>query len=124
MRSPVISINAEANIKGAIELINEKKIGSLLVKEGKNYAGIITKTDLIQKVILRKLNYKKTKIHTIMTDVILTIDHETPIDEAVGMMNKNQVRHLAVTENGGIVGIISIKNITDYFSDEYIKIFY
>ncbi len=93
MSSPVISINAEDNIHDAVDLVNLKKIGSLFVKEGESYVGIITKTDLIQKVILKKLDYRKTIVYSIMTDIILTIDSGASIKEAVGLMGEKQIRH-------------------------------
>ena len=124
MSAPAISINAEASIKDAGNLIDKNKVGSLLVKEGEGYVGIITKTDLVQKVILRDLDFETTRIHTIMTDAILTIDREATIKRAVGLMRENQVRHLGVTENNKIVGVLSVKDISEDFSDQYIRIFY
>lgn len=124
MSAPAISINAEASIKDAGNLIDKNKVGSLLVKEGEGYVGIITKTDLVQKVILRDLDFETTKIQTIMTDAILTIDREATIKRAVGLMRENQVRHLGVTENNKIVGVLSVKDISEDFSDQYIRIFY
>ena len=124
MSAPAISINAEASIKDAGNLIDKNKVGSLLIKKGEDYVGIITKTDLVQKVILRDLDFETTRIHTIMTDAILTIDREATIKRAVGLMRENQVRHLGVTENNKIVGVLSVKDISEDFSDQYIRIFY
>ena len=124
MSAPAISINAEASIKDAGNLIDKNKVGSLLVKEGEGYVGIITKTDLVQKVILRDLDFETTRIHTIMTDAILTIDREATIKRAVALMSEKQVRHLGVIENNDIVGVLSIKDISEDFSDQYIRIFY
>jgi|SaaInlStandDraft_7_1057024.scaffolds.fasta_scaffold67994_2 signal-transduction protein with cAMP-binding, CBS, and nucleotidyltransferase domain len=124
MSAPAISINAEASIKDAGNLIDKNKVGSLLVKEGEGYVGIITKTDLVQKVILRDLDFETTKIQTIMTDAILTIDRGATIKRAVALMSEKQVRHLGVIENNDIVGVLSIKDISEDFSDQYIRIFY
>ena len=124
MSAPAISINAEASIKDAGNLIDKNKVGSLLIKKGEDYVGIITKTDLVQKVILRDLDFETTRIHTIMTDAILTIDRGATIKRAVALMSEKQVRHLGVIENNDIVGVLSIKDISEDFSDQYIRIFY
>jgi signal-transduction protein with cAMP-binding, CBS, and nucleotidyltransferase domain len=124
MSTPAISINAGANIKDAGNLMDKNKVGSLLVKEGEDYVGIITKTDLVQKVISRNLDFETTKIQAIMTDTILTLDHEATIKQAVELMSENKVRHLGVADNSKIVGVLSIKDISEKFANQYIRAFY
>lgn len=104
--------------------MDKNKVGSLLVKEGENYVGIITKTDLIQKVISKNLDHETTQTHAIMTATILTLDHETTIKEAVELMGENKTRHLGVTENNKIVGVLSIKDISEQFANQYLRVFY
>ncbi|MFT4579438.1 MAG: CBS domain-containing protein [Nitrospinales bacterium] len=116
MSATVVSINPKANINDAINLINANKVGSLFVKEGEEFIGILTKTDLLKKVILKNLDYDTTKIHTIMSEFIVTIDSEANLKEALELMTKNQIRYLGVIVNSEIVGILSIKDVSDYFT--------
>ena len=63
MTSPIISVDAQATVGAAAKLMCEKKISSLLVKEGEEYVGIITKTDLVKKTHCRRPrpeNHKRT----------------------------------------------------------------
>jgi len=123
MSTPVISIDVEATVKDAGNLIGKNAIGSLFVKKGGDYVGIFTKTDLIEKVISKDLDIETTKINTIMTDTILTLEREASLKEAIKLMNENKVRHLGVTENSEIVGAFSIKDISEQFTMHYVGMF-
>ena len=123
MSTPVINLDPEATVKNAGKLIGENEVGTLFVKKGGNYLGIITKTDLIEKVISTDLDIETTKINTIMTNPILTLDREASFKKAVKLMNENKVRHLGVTENSKIVGVLSIKDISEQFAMHYVGMF-
>ena len=111
MVSPVVSIDAQSTIeKGAI-LFSEKNISSLLVKENEDYAGIITKTDIIKKVIANGLDPKTTKINSIMSQPLLTMDHYLPRSEANEFMLRKKIKHLVVTEHGKVAGILTLKDM-------------
>ena len=123
MSTPVINLDPEATVKDAGKLIGENEVGTLFVKKGGDYLGIITKTDLIEKVISTDLDIETTKINTIMTNPILTLDREASLKKAVKLMNENKVRHLGVTENSEIVGVFSIKDISEQFAMHYVGMF-
>ena len=55
IKSPPLIVDASLTIKEVIVRINEHEVGSLLVKEGEDYVGIVTKKDLVRKVIAKKL---------------------------------------------------------------------
>ena len=86
-------------------------IGSVLVKEFEEYVGIVTETDLTRKVLGKGLNAASTGISEIMTSPILSLDCYLPVEEANRFMHKNKIRHLAVTEEEKIVGILSVKDL-------------
>ena len=58
MTSPVLSIEQDKTVKNAAEIIYAKKIGSLLVTQNKKFVGIITKTDLMKRVLIKDLDAK------------------------------------------------------------------
>ena len=94
-------------------------IGSVLVKEFEEYVGIVTETDLTRKVLGKGLNPESTPIAEIMTSPILSLDCYLPVEEANRFMHKNKIRHLAVTEEDKIVGILSVKDLVAYFSKDF-----
>ncbi len=117
MASPVLSITVDALAQEAAQTMESKNIGSLLVKEGENFVGIVTETDLTRKMLARGLQMETTKVSEIMTSPLLTVDCHEPLVEANQLMAKKKIRHLGVTENEVVVGLISVKDLVHYFSN-------
>ena len=119
MISPVLSIDLESSVQEAAQFMMAHNIGSVLVKEFEEYVGIVTETDLTRKVLGKGLNAESTPVSEIMTSPILSLDCYLPVEEANRFMHKNKIRHLAVTEEEKIVGILSVKDLVSYFSRDF-----
>ncbi len=117
MASPVMSIAPEASTQEAAQLMESKHIGSLLVKDGDTYVGIITETDLTRKILARGLEDKNSKVSDIMTAPLQTLDCHEPIVDANQLMANKRIRHIAVTENDQVVGMLSVKDLIHYFAN-------
>jgi signal-transduction protein with cAMP-binding, CBS, and nucleotidyltransferase domain len=119
MISPILSIDLESSVQEAAQFMVAHNIGSVLVKEFEEYVGIVTETDLTRKVLGKGLNAESTPVSEIMTSPILSLDCFLPVEEANRFMHKNKIRHLAVTEEEKIVGILSVKDLVSYFSRDF-----
>lgn len=117
MASPVLSIAPDASTQEAAQLMESKHIGSLLVKDGDTYVGIVTETDLTRKILARGLQDKDSKVSDIMTAPLQTIDCHEPIVDANQLMANKRIRHIAVTENDQVVGMLSVKDLIHYFAN-------
>ena len=119
MISSVLSIDIESSVQEAAQFMVAHNIGSVLVKEFDEYSGIVTETDLTRKVLGKGLDPDSTGIAEIMTSPILSLDRYLPVEEANRFMHKNKIRHLAVTEEDKIVGVLSVKDLVAYFSKDF-----
>ena len=119
MISPILSIDKESTVQEAAQFMVSHNIGSVLIKEFEEYVGIVTETDLTRKVLGKGLNPESTSIAEIMTSPILTMDRYLPVEEANRFMHKNKIRHLGVTEEDKIIGILSVKDLVAYFSKDF-----
>lgn len=119
MTSPVVKIDAEATVNEAAEIMQTNNIGSLIITKLGDDAGIITERDLTQKVLALKKSPENVSVEEIMTSPILSMDRYYPVEEANEFMRKNKIRHLAVTEENKIVGLISVSNLVAYFSKSF-----
>ena len=118
MTTSVISIGPNSTVQETAKFMHEKNIGSLLIKENDEYIGIVTETDLTRKVLGAGLDPKTTKVTAVMTpQPIITLDCHLPVTEANAYMAKNKIRHLPVTENGKIVGMVSVKDLVSFFAN-------
>ncbi len=116
MSTDIRSVDQNATLEEAAQLMQKYKVGSLLVSDVRYYVGVITDTDLARNVVAQRLDPNSTTVKTCMRKPPVTIEGDQPIIEAVRVMKEKNTRHLAVTEQGSIVGLISVSNILRYYS--------
>lgn len=107
----VKTISMGSSVKDAAKKMNESKIGSLIVTDGKKLVGILTERDILEKVTALDKTASKVPISTIMTSKVIIIQPEDFIDDAVYLMIKNKIKKLPVVENGELVGMITSTDI-------------
>ena len=112
MVSPVLSVSPDISAQEAAQLMESKHIGSLLVKDGETFVGIITETDLTRKIIAQGLQDKNPSVREIMTTPLQTIDCHEPIVDA-----NQRIRHIAVTDKDAVVGMLSVKDLIHYYAN-------
>ncbi len=99
-------------MKDVAKTTAEKNIGSVLIEHNGNLIGIITETDIVRKVVGQDMSLHDTLASKIMNAPVLTIvDAEATALAANDMVDKHNIRHLAVTEEGAIVGVLSVRDI-------------
>jgi len=115
--------SSETTVIKAAERMRGKSIGSLLIQptdpEGRVFrrSGIVTETDLIRKVLAKGMDASLTRVDQIMTSPLLTITPDCPMLDASHLMETNHVRHLCVSDEEKIVGVISVRDLVRYFVD-------
>lgn len=117
MTTPVLSIDFQANIHDLTKLMDEKNVGSFLVTKDSKYIGIVTERDLTRKVLRQKMDPETTKVNDIMSAPIMTLDGSRPVTEANQFMADKKIRHLAVTDEGKIIGMLSVKDLVSFFAN-------
>ncbi len=117
MVSPVLSVSPDTLTQEAAQIMESNHVGSLLVKDGPNFVGIITETDLTRKILAKGLKDKNPCVRDIMTSPLQTIDCHEPIVDANQLMANKRIRHLAVTDNEKVVGILSVRDLIHYYAN-------
>ncbi len=114
MSSPVITVDEDATIDKAAQLMAEGHIGCIIVtsKEEKPL-GIITETDFVTRVLAKNIQPNKLTAKEVMTSPLITIDPDETLSETARRMSQLNIRRLGVMYKGNIVGIISSKDILD-----------
>jgi len=91
------------------------------VKEKEEYVGIVTERDFTRKVVGKNMDTKGTEVSTIMSSPLHTMEGSQPITEANQFMAEHKIRHMAVTENGKIVGMLSVKDLVSFFANPRLR---
>ena len=122
MSPTVISVESDTTVQDTAQFMHEKNIGSVLIKEKDEYIGIVTETDLTRKVLGGGLDPKTTKVTAVMTpQPLFTLDCHLPVTDANAFMAKKKIRHLPVTEDDKIVGMISVKDLVSFFANPRLR---
>lgn len=105
------SIGPKTSIASAAKIMKQARVSSLLVKKGKQLTGIVTDTDIVRRAVASGKPLGKLTVEKIMTTPICTIEGTQSVDDAQEMMAELGVRHLGITKNGDIVGIVSVRDL-------------
>ena len=119
MSREIHTVPADTSLREASRLMEKFNVGSLLVLEGGQYSGILTDTDLARKGLAKGVDPEKDRVKSLMSSPIITIDCQRLVEEARGLMKSKGIRHLAVTEDGKIVGIISLGDLIRYYAANF-----
>jgi len=112
MSSPVVTLNEDATSNKVANLMDENKLGCLIVTNKTDKpVGIITERDLVIRVLSKNLKPDAVKAKEIMTSPLVTIEPEATISEAARRMSRLNIRRLGVIYKGNLVGIVSSKDI-------------
>jgi CBS domain-containing protein len=111
-KSPgVISIDPDASVFDALQLMAEKDVGAVVVLDGPKLAGIFTERDYARKVILLGKSSKEISVREIMTHRVLCVTPEQLTDECMAVMTEKRCRHLPVVEDKRVIGVLSIGDL-------------
>jgi CBS domain-containing protein len=116
MATTLATIQSNASLLAAAQLMGEKRMGSLLTIEAGEIVGIVTERDLVRKGLASNRDTGSTHVSAVMSSPLLSIDVNRTIRDASKAMAEQGVRHLAVTENGKIVGVLSVRDLVKMVS--------
>ena len=106
----VMYIDPDSTVLEALSKMRRRYVNSLIVKiiDDDTEYGIVTSTDICDKIVAQDQNPAKTKIRDIMATPLITITPEQTIFECAKLMSKKHIHHLPVMDqDGAIVGMIS-----------------
>jgi CBS domain-containing protein len=116
MATTLETIRSEESVFAAAQRMREKRIGSLLTVEAGELVGIVTESDLARKAMVANREAEGIRVSAVMSSPLLSIDINRTIRDASKVMAERAVRHLAVRENGKIVGVLSIRDLVKMVS--------
>ena len=107
----VVSIDPEATVYSALELMAAKNVGALLVMKGNQVVGILSERDYARKVILEGRSSLNTVVEKIMSSKVLYVTPNMSIEEGLAVMSDKRCRHLPVIQDKELIGMVSIGDL-------------
>ena len=110
----VFSISPDSAVSEAIEMMDNKNVGALLVIEQDQVVGIISERDYTRKVFLRGRGSRETKVSEIMSTNLTVTHPREPVEKCLRLMTEKRIRHLPVLDGDKVVGVISIGDLVKH----------
>lgn len=107
----VASIAPSRSVFEALELMEHRNVGFLVVLEQDELVGVISERDYARKIILSGRASRATPVSDIMTYPVITVSPADSVPHCMAVMAEKRIRHLPVEEGGLIVGVLSIRDL-------------
>lgn len=115
MRTPAISVAPDTSLRTAFETMERERVGSLIVVgegEGRQRVrGILTRYDVIPRVVLPQRAPDATRIEDVMSTPVATLDADASVADAMLLMAERAIRHVPVMRGGRLAGIVSERDL-------------
>ncbi|MBT8356014.1 MAG: CBS domain-containing protein [Saprospiraceae bacterium] len=103
----IVSVPVGTTLFAALEKMNQKKVGAILVTRDENIIGIWTERDLMQDVIQENFDLKGALIEDYMTTDLVFAPHTDTVFNLMDKFLGLRIRHLFIEEDGKIIGLVS-----------------
>lgn len=114
--SLVFSVTPDSPVSEAIQVMNDKRIGAVLVTDdgGTEVHGILSERDVIRLLAEQGSNALGLKVGDVMTRDLMACTSDCTMDAIISGMTKFHVRHLPVFKDGNLLGLISARDVMHY----------
>lgn len=110
----VFSVSPDATVFEAIQMLDQKNVGALLVMEGDKLVGMVSERDYTRKVVLKGKRSRETKVSEIMSTELKLTHPREGVENCLRLMTDKRIRHLPVMEGNKVVGVISIGDLVKW----------
>lgn len=107
----VAAVGRDDTVLDAARLMNDRRIGSVVVLDGDHVVGILTERDVLTGCVAAQRHPAATKVERIMTSPCIVGAPDDSIERARAIMSEKNIRHLPVVEGGRLIGIVSSRDV-------------
>lgn len=119
-RMPVTIAKAES-LTSAGKLLADEEIGALVVFEPHGMAGVISERDVV-RAVADGCDLDATEVCEYMTSAPVVIDDDALVGDAIAKMNESGIRHVVVTSDGDVSGVISMRDVVALLADHWLEL--
>ena len=110
----VVTVAPETTVLVAVQQMNDRKIGALLVLERGLPVGIFTERDVLVRVVAAGLDPKGTPVGEVMTRNPVAVRSGQTVGDAMRIITEKRCRHLPIIDDNRLRGLISIGDLTSW----------
>ena len=114
----VTTVTAGSTIAEAVTLLNTKKIGAVVVVDGKRVVGILSERDVVRHLGTDWAALANRPVSDVMTKNVVSVSRFATVADVMERMTEKRIRHMPIVENGELVGIVSIGDVVKHKIEE------
>ena len=114
----VLSIHSGASVLEAIGIMSKANVGALVIQDEDQPKGIFTERDYLRKIALEGRSSSNTLVSEVMSSPLFTVSTSELSEAGMETMTERRCRHLVVTEDGKMVGIVSLGDLVKHMLQE------
>ena len=113
--SQIYAVNESAPLREAIETLNVRNIGVVLVTNDTGHlTGILSERDIIRRSLSQETGFRDESVTKSMTKGVVSVEKSATIDQIMQIMTTSKIRHVPVLEDGEILGLVSVGDVVKH----------
>ena len=112
MVEEVVTVEADATVQEAVDLMNKYEIGCLIVVLKGKPVGIVTERDMLSRVLAKSRDPGKIEVSEVMSTPLIVGKPEMEVEDAVRLMFKMKIKKLPVVYRRRLLGLVTLTDLT------------
>jgi signal-transduction protein with cAMP-binding, CBS, and nucleotidyltransferase domain len=110
----LFSVEETETVASVARRMAELNVGAIVVLRGDELRGLFSERDLMNRVVLERLDPEHTPVARVMSRDLATIDEMAPLEDAMEMMQRCGCRHLPVMRQSRVVSFLSMRDLMNF----------
>jgi trk system potassium uptake protein len=108
-----VVVDENANVASAVQQMHSHNAGTIIVSRGNTPVGIVTDSDIIDKVVMRGEDSDQVFLKSIMSSPLVTISPKGTVKQGLQLMRLNQIKRIPVADASGILGVVTQESLAN-----------
>ena len=109
--SDVIVTDSNATVSEAAKMMDHANVGSVIIRDSSEVLGIFTERDLLRRVVACRKDPSSVLLREVMSSPVKSCRLGDDAQDCANMLTRSRIRHLAVVEEGELVGLIGLRDM-------------
>jgi trk system potassium uptake protein TrkH len=106
-------IDENVDVANAVKQVHSKNAETIIVTQSEKPVGIVTDSDILDKIVMRGANSDKVLLKTIMSSPIVTLSSKATVRQALNIMRLNVIKRIPIVDDEKVLGIITQEGLAN-----------
>jgi trk system potassium uptake protein len=121
MQREFVTLEEGATIAAAVEQMQSQKLDSVIVSRAGHVIGMVTNSDIVEKVVLKGDDSNTVPLRAVMSSPIITMSSAGTVKQALQLMRVNRIKRVPIVDGTGIIGIVTQRSLADAVSKSVLE---